>query len=116
MTEKNVAFCAHFGVNHFIFGKDSETFEKGFVDETLLEPRPCILNQAVEDDEGADLSVGTAVFAGFCQWTMVFRGQEYKQLLPNSSGTLRGTGFLYPDDLDEIYQSAEIILLVLLAG
>lgn len=100
MTEKNVAFCAHFGVNHFIFGKDSETFEKGFVDETLLEPRPCILNQAVEDDEGADLSVGTAVF----------------ELLPNSSGTLRGTGFLYPDDLDEIYQSAEIILLVLLAG
>lgn len=58
------------------------------------------MNEAVEQDQGADLAVDVAVL----------------ELLSNGAGGLRGAGCLDGDDLDEVGDAAEIFCFVGLGG
>lgn len=63
LAEKDGAFSLHFRVGNGFCGCHAEAFEEGFVGEGSLETGAGVLDEAVEDGQGAELLVDVAVFA-----------------------------------------------------
>lgn len=82
LAEEDGAFLLHFGVGDGVCGCDAETFKEGLVGEGALETGSGVLDEAVEDGEGAELFVDVAVFAlarsgpASC-WMLGVGGQTY---------------------------------------
>lgn len=78
----------------------TQALQQRLVAEASLEAASCVLNQAVEDDEGAYLAVDVSVLELFADGT-------------RSLARARG---LDRDDLDKLGDAAEVLLLVGLGG
>lgn len=72
---------------------DAEALEQGLVGKGALEARAGVLDEAVEDDEGAKLAVDVAVL----------------ELLADGARRLAGARGLELDDLDQVGDAAEIV-------
>lgn len=77
---------------------DPQALQQGLVGKGPLEARAGVLDEPVEDDERAQLTVGVAIL----------------ELLADGTGSFGGAGGLQLNDLDELGDAAEVILLVLL--
>ena len=64
MNEHYFALLADLGVSNIVAGKDAQPFKEWLVGESTLEARSGILNQTVQDDQGADLTVRITVLTG----------------------------------------------------
>lgn len=121
LTVQYIALVAHFEIDHVIPDHESETLKQRLVGKSLLETVSSILNQAIQDIESADLTVGVAILATSSQPTSPLNarlesGSVNLQLFTNSSGSFGGSRCLNADDFNQIDDSAEIVFLVLLAG
>jgi hypothetical protein len=79
---------------------DPQPLEQRLVAHAPLEPRPRILDQAVEDEERAQLAVDVAVL----------------ELLADAPRGLGGACGLELDDFDELKNAGEVLLFVRLGG
>ncbi len=79
---------------------DAQALEQRLVGKGTLELRPRVLDQAVEQDQRADLAVDVAVL----------------ELLANGAGGFRGAGALQLDDIDEVGDAAKVVFFVGLRG
>lgn len=84
------------GVREIAGAADAQALQQRLVEKVALEPVAGVLNEAVEDDEGAQLAVHVTVL----------------ELLAEGAGRLRGPCRLQADDLDEVRDAAEVVLLV----
>lgn len=78
----------------------AQALQQRLVGKGAREARAGVLDEAVEQDQGADLAVHVAVL----------------ELLSNGAGGLRGAGGLDGDDLDEVGDAAEVFCFVGLGG
>lgn len=75
---------------------DAQPLEQGLVGKGALEARAGVLDQTVEDDQGAQLAVYAAIL----------------ELLPDGAGSLRGTGGLQLNHLDQLGDAAQVVFLI----
>ena len=87
------AFLPHFRVRQRRRAAETQALEQGFVCEGPLEARTGILDEAVEDVQGTELTVKVSVL----------------ELLPDGTGGLGGARVLEINDFDEIRDAAEVI-------
>lgn len=95
-AEEFPALLPHLRVGQVRGAADSQALQQGLVRKSSLEARAGILDQAVEQDQGADLAVHVAVL----------------ELLADGARGLRGARGLDGDDLDEVGDAADVVLLV----
>jgi hypothetical protein len=121
LTVEYVAPVAHVEINHLISDHKSKTLKQRLIGKSLLEAVSSILNQAIQDVESTDLTVGIAILATSSQPTSPLNarlesGSVNLQLLANSPGSFGGSRRLNADDFNQIDDAAEIVFLILLAG
>lgn len=93
-AEEFIALLPDFGVRGGRGGAEAQPLEKGLVGKRALELRAGILDQGVEDGQGAKLSMNITIL----------------QLLPEGAGSLGGPGVLDVNHVDEFWKSTQIIL------
>lgn len=79
---------------------DTQTLQERLVGKGTLETWPSVLNQAIEKDESAKLTMNITIL----------------ELLTDSTGSLAGARGLKLDDFYELRDAAEVFLLILLRG
>lgn len=87
------ALLPHLGIRERRGAAEPQTLEQGFIGKGPLETWAGILDEAVEESQGTQLTVQIAVL----------------ELLPDGTGGLGGTRVLEVDDLDEVRDTAEVI-------
>lgn len=95
-AEQLPALLLHLRVREIRGAADTQPLQQRLVGEGSLESWAGVLDESVQDDEGADLAVHIAVL----------------ELLPDGAGGLAGARSLELDHLDELGDAAEILLLV----
>jgi hypothetical protein len=121
LTVEYVALVAHVEINHVVPDHKSKTLKQRLIGKSLLEAVSSVLNQAIQDIESADLTMGVAILATSSQpnsplSARLESGSVNLQLLANSPGSLGGSRRLNANDFNQIDDSAEIVFLILLAG
>ncbi|KAH6605680.1 hypothetical protein Trco_004833 [Trichoderma cornu-damae] len=99
-AEQLPALLPHLGIRQLGGAADAQPLQQRLVGKRPLEARAGVLDQAVQQDQSADLAVHVAVF----------------ELLANGAGGLRGAGRLDGDDFDEVGDAADVLLVVGLGG
>lgn len=99
-AEQLPALLPHLRVGQIRRAADAQPLQQRLVGKGSLEARAGILDQAVEQDQGADLAMHVAVL----------------ELLANGARGLGGARGLDGDDFDEVGDAADVVLLVGLGG
>lgn len=104
---------------------DSESFEEGFVGEFAEEALPRILDEEVEDDEGAQLSVEVTIFSFgkvsaslkiylLCVSKKVLN--VHSQLLAQSATGFRWSARLDANNFDQVDDAGRVFNFIRLTG
>jgi hypothetical protein len=63
LSEQNVGLLSYLGVNRIISGKYTKAFKKRFIGECFLKPGAGVLDECVQDDKRADLTMYVAILS-----------------------------------------------------